>query len=124
MKESKKQIKAQVVNEVRRQYDDKLIDKDNRIANLNKVVNDLSKHCREKEIEIDKLSDENSLLKEKVSLYEDWIERMKEFCGLPDGERQKEFKTYVDGLKAQKEKDDIVKETADFFNRMTTVMFM
>ena len=124
MKESKKQIKAQVVNEVRRQYDDKLIDKDNRITNLNKVVNDLSKHCREKEIEIDKLSDENSLLKEKVSMYEDWIERMQEFCGLPDGERQKAFTTYMNGIKAQAERDEALKHTADFFGRFTSVLFM
>jgi len=124
MKETKKQIKAQVINEVRRQYDQKLQQKTEAIAAWQKrymesdaVRRDVSKECRQ-------LRDENLELKQKVQQYEDWIERMQEFCGLPDGERQKAFTTYMDGIKAKAERDEALKHTAEFFGRFTSVLFM
>ena len=122
-KETKKQIKAQVINEVRRKYDEKLVEKDERIVNLNRIVDKLSNSCRDKEIENDKLREEMSLLKEKVRQYEDWIERMQEFCDMPDGERQQAFKTYMNGINEQAKKDEALKHTAEMFNSLTSILF-
>lgn len=123
MKETKKQIKAQVVNEVRRQYDQKLQQKTEVIELWKKkyleveaVRRDVSKECR-------LLREENELLKQKVAQYEEWIERMQEFCNLPEEERKQAFTTYMDGIKSRMERDEEMKAFGSLFGHYMSMLF-
>ena len=123
MKETKKQIKAQVINEVRNQYDKKLKEKDEAIDLWRKKYlkresdwREISKKCRE-------LSDENETLKQKLSQYEEWVERMQEFCNLPEDERKQAFKTYLDGIRSQKERDEAMKDLSSILSHSMSIFF-
>ena len=123
MKETKKQIKAQVINEVRRQYDQKLQQKTEAIDLWRKKylaaeaeLRDTSKECRS-------LREENESLKQKVAQYEEWVERMQEFCNLPEEERKQAFTTYMDGIKSRMERDEEMKALGSFFGHYMSMLF-
>ena len=123
MKETKKQIKAQVINEVRNQYDKKLKEKDEAIDLWRKKYlkseeewHEMSKSCRQ-------LRDENETLKQKLSQYEEWVERMQEFCNLPEDERKQAFRTYLDGIKSRKERDEAMKGLSSILNHCMSLFF-
>lgn len=103
MKESKKQIKARLTNELKKKYDKRLSEATEKIDEWKKryfEANDkLSKKCKE----CKNLEAENEELKQKLDEYKDWIERMQEFCNMPDGEREQAFIEYVESVKAKKE---------------------
>lgn len=123
MKETKKQIKAQVVNEVRRQYDKKLQQKTeaidlwrNKYLAAEAERRDISKECRS-------LREENESLKQKVAQYEEWVERMQEFCNLPENERKQAFTTYMDSIKSRMERDEEMKALGSFFDHYMSMLF-
>lgn len=122
-KETKKQIKAQVINDVQKQFARKVADVESSRDYWRTCATNAQEECRQLRINARKLEEENGELKQKVLQYEDWVERMQEFCGLPDGERQKAFTTYMDGVKAQTERDETLKHTADFFGHFTSMLF-
>lgn len=106
MKETKKQIKAQLTNELQKKYDKRLSEAmakgeewKKRYFEANDKLNKKCKECKN-------LEEENEELKQKLDEYKDWIERMQEFCNLPDGEREPAFKEYLDGIKAKKNADE------------------
>lgn len=119
MKESKKQIKAQVINEVQKQYS-------KRIKQVEEtrdywVARSLNAEEENKQLRsnISKLEKENAELKEKNAQYEDWVERMQEFCNMPDGERQQAFKTYMDSI----ELDETLNELSNTYSKMFSLFF-
>lgn len=123
MKETKKQIKAQVINEVQKQFARKVADVESSRNYWRTCATNAQEENRKMRIKASKMEEENEELKQKVQQYEDWIDRMQEFCGLPDGERQKAFTTYMDGIKAKAERDEAMKHTADFFGHFTSILF-
>lgn len=123
MKETKKQIKAQVINEVRRQFDQKLQQKTEAIELWQKKYIDLNTVHRNVSKECQLLRDENDLLKQKVAQYEEWVERMQEFCNLPEEERKQAFTTYMDGIKSRMERDEEMKALGSFFGHYMSMLF-
>ena len=113
MKETRKQIRAQLVNEVRRQYD-------RQMQQLRQAV-DLWKdkwqaarsERRDMAMECGLLREENESLKQKVAKYEEWVERMQDFCNLPEEERSQAFRTYMDGIRSRMERDGALHPAAE-----------
>ena len=79
-KQSKKQIKAQVINEVQRSYQHKIESYEERIKRLSDMFQKEQNSNRELRLKCSKLESTNTELSEKVSQYEEWIERMQDFC--------------------------------------------
>ena len=121
MKETKKQIKAQLINEVRKQYERKVADiEQNRDYWRTCAIgaqNDNAELIRHKH----SLENENAALKDKLAKYEEWVERMQDFCNMPEGERQQAFKTYLDGIKAKTEHDQAMATIGSMFGRMASL---
>jgi len=69
------------------------------------------------------LRDENKTLKQKLSQYEEWVERMQEFCNLPEDERKQAFLTYIDGIKSRKERDEAMKGLSSILNHCMSLFF-
>ena len=123
MKETKKQIKAQCINEVRHMFDEriKILENTANVAKHNYKVA-LGK-CHSLQEEVDALKHENAHLKEKVEQQGEWIERMEEFCNMPDDIRQQSFKTYLENLRAETEKNIKLGTTLKFFDKVTRLLY-
>ena len=81
-KESRKQIKAQAINECAKQFR-------SRIENLEfrlKAQVEISLSCQKRN---DELQAENLKLKEQLEKYEDWNRRLQEFMDMTPEEREK-----------------------------------
>ena len=123
MKETKKQIKAQAINEVRKLYEQKMEQMIRSIDALRQKCSEAEASCRQIRKDCARLRDENEELKQKVAQYEEWIDRMQEFCNLPEGERKKSFLTYMDSIKKRIERDDEMKAAESFFNHYISLLF-
>ena len=91
MSQSKKEIKAQLINELSKQFKTKYEDK---ITRLGKRVDGLSEKNIELEKKVRELSIRNEELEQKNNQYEDWINRLQEFCNLPDDARDKAIEKF------------------------------
>jgi predicted RNase H-like nuclease (RuvC/YqgF family) len=87
MKETRKQIIARTRNEISKSYNDRIKDLENRNKNLLNDFVEMSRKNRDLREEVDKL-------KEKVYQYEDWINRLQEFCDLPEDARKDAIQKY------------------------------
>ena len=94
MKETRKQIEAQVRNKLAKQYNERL-----ELANKGKAEAWKAFYgaCRNNQ----DLKEENERLKEKIEQYENWIERLQEFCNLPEDMRNKAIQKFVEEAKMQ-----------------------
>lgn len=83
-KESKKQIKAQVINKCAKQFRSKIENLEFRL----KAQVEINQSCqqRNKELQV-----ENLKLKEQLEKYEDWNRRLQEFMDMTPEEREKHF---------------------------------
>lgn len=113
MKETKKQIKAQLINGVRKQFEYQLQRKDDQIAHMQTLFNREQDRRIELERKNRELTDANLRLKEQVKAFEDWTERMQDFCNLPEEERGPAFRTYLDELRAKQESEESMKGLTD-----------
>ena len=86
-RQSKKQIKAQLINEVAKTYADKLQREQDKVERLGRMYH-ITKAAA------DKLREENLKLQEKVEQQEDWIRRLQEFMDMDDDTRQKAIAKY------------------------------
>ena len=113
MKESAKQIKARITNEVRNQYAHRLEETKAQIDVWKEKYIKSEKEWYEIHDENNKLKEENDSLKQEITQYKEWIERMQDFCNLPEEERMPAFKTYMDevqsNLHANETFDNIMK---------------
>lgn len=82
MKETKKQIKAQLINEIAAQYA-------KREKSLKERIGFLAGQYKRAMDRVSDLEKENIELREKVEQYEDWIERLQEFVGMDPDSRDK-----------------------------------
>jgi SMC interacting uncharacterized protein involved in chromosome segregation len=78
---------------------------------------------RELRSKCSKLEESNTELTEKVSQYEEWIERMQDFCNLPENERQKAFATYLDGIKSKTEANEAISNLERMYSKFTSLLF-
>ena len=108
MMKTRKQIVEQTRNEVVKQYTAKLQILMERINKLTKDY-DIEK---QKRIECQERIDE---LQEKVNQYEDWIQRLQEFIGIPENQKEE----YIVHMKAQEDANKIIfnmLKNAEIFN--------
>ena len=82
MKETKKQIKAQLINEVAKQFHSRIENLEFRLNSQVQINLDLCKRN-------DDLLIENIKLKEELEKYEDWNRRLQEFMDMTPEEREK-----------------------------------
>ena len=123
MKENKKQIKAQVVNEVKKRYEQKLKEKDDGISFWMDSYKKREKEFRETKSQNAKLKEENESLKQKLAQYEDWLDRMQEFCNLPEEERKQAFDSYMEGIRKQTKLNEQMSQFTSFLGRYTSLIF-
>lgn len=106
MKKTKKQIKAQLVNEIAKQYAKREKSLKEYSIRLEKRYNCALEHMR-------KLENENIELKDKVEQYEDWIRRLQEFMDMEPDARDKA----IADLKVRSEISQKMKGVMDFYSR-------
>ena len=88
---SQKEMKASLINELSKQYKQKYGDKINILQDRLYQTLDVNKNL---EKELHRLKNENFELQDKINKYEDWIQRLQEWCNLPDDERTKAIAEY------------------------------
>ena len=91
-KETKKQLKAQAINEARKQFEHKIEgmqDHINHLSDLLKKEQAWRKELIEKYRDYDEVKEENRKMR-------DWIERLQEYCNMPADQFQKELQKMAD----------------------------
>ena len=105
MIKTRKQIVEQTRNEVVKQYTANLQILMERINKLTKDY-DIEK---QKRIECQEIIDD---LQEKVNQYEDWIQRLQEFIGMPENQREE----YIAHMKKQENANKIISKIFNYIN--------
>ena len=95
---TRKQIVEQTRNEVVKQY----------TAKLQILMERINKLTKDYDIEKQKRIE----LQEKVNQYEDWIQRLQEFIGIPENQREE----YIAHMKAQKDANKITSKIFNYIN--------
>ena len=121
MKETAKQIKARVINEVNAKYAKRIEDTENSLKEWRtkyfKEI-DRSEELSKKNKE---LREENDSLKAKIQQYDEWIERMLDFCNLPEEERRDAFETYLDNIKSENEFNEVFSNIMSMYSHIFTL---
>jgi len=120
-KPTSKQIKAQAINEVQRQYAQKIKGYEQRLGSLTEQLMKARHRIAELSDTCSQLEDENNELRQTNSQYKDWVERMQDFCNLPEDERQQALKTYLDGIKARSEADEAMACIGRMYSSITSM---
>ena len=95
---TRKQIVEQTRNEVVKQY----------TAKLQILMERINKLTKDYDIEKQKRIE----LQEKVNQYEDWIQRLQEFIGIPENQREE----YIAHMKAQEDANKIISKIFNYIN--------
>lgn len=96
MKQTTKQIKAQLINELSKKYKESYGKDVKFFQGEYKRVEADNQRIRKK---FKELKNRNEELEQKVLQYEDWIHRLQEWCNLPDNEREEAIKKYKEDKK-------------------------
>lgn len=105
MIKTRKQIVEQTRNEVVKQYTAKL---QILMERINKLTKDYGIE-KQKRIECQERIDE---LQEKVNLYKDWIQRLQEFIGIPESQREE----YIAHMKEQENANKTISKIFNYIN--------
>lgn len=97
--ESKKALKQKIINEVSLQYKKKYDDK---VKSLLAYNNNLHRQYDKIYAENARLQQQVAELREVKAQYEDWIERLLDFCNLPEEERTEAATEFVATVKINK----------------------
>jgi predicted nucleic acid-binding Zn-ribbon protein len=111
-KENKKQIKAQLINEISSKYT-------RRIADLEVERGFLIDRIVKTEKQNQELRDENLELKSKIESYEDWIRRLQEFMDMDPETRDRALKT----LESERILSEKMESVMSFFSRSCGLFF-
>ena len=111
--ETKKQIVARVTNEVSKRYSQKVKDLTENIRFLTTKNSELYNNNV-------KLRAKYSEALEKIQQYEDWINRLQEFCNLPDNERDNAIKLYLQ----EKKNTETMNGMLSMLGRYMSMLFM
>ena len=95
---TRKQIVEQTRNEVVKQY----------TAKLQILMERINKLTKDYDIEKQKRIE----LQEKVNQYEDWIQRLQEFIGIPESQREE----YIAHMKEQENANKIITKIFNYIN--------
>ena len=95
---TRKQIVEQTRNEVVKQY----------TANLQILMERINKLTKDYDIEKQKRIE----CQEKVNQYEDWIQRLQEFIGIPENQREE----YIAHMKEQENANKIISKIFNYIN--------
>jgi uncharacterized coiled-coil DUF342 family protein len=106
MKETRKQIIARTRNEISKSYNDRIKDLENRNKSLLNDFVEMTRKNRDLREEVDKLN-------EKIFQYEDWINRLQEFCNLPEDARKDAIQKY----KTEKKLNAQMNQLMNMFDR-------
>ena len=98
MIKTRKQIVEQTRNEVVKQY----------TAKLQILMERINKLAKDYDIEKQKRIE----LQEKVKQYEDWIQRLQEFIGMPENQREE----YIAHMKEQENANKIISKIFNYIN--------
>lgn len=90
-RESKKQIKAQLINEVAKTYTDRLQREQDKFGRMYHTMKNITDKLKKENL---KLQEENLKLQEKVEQQEDWIRRLQEFMDMDVDTRQETIAQY------------------------------
>lgn len=112
MKQSKKEIKAQLINELSKQFKSSY---ENKIENMNKRLVELSTKNTNLENKVHELSTRNEELEQKVNMYEDWIHRLQDFCNLSESDR-------LEHIESMKRQDEASKAMSDLWQAYKPLM--
>lgn len=112
MSETKKQIVARVTNEVSKRYSQRVKDLEERYKKLATKYENLY-------IEKEKLKSNYDDVKEKLEQQTDWINRLQEFCNLPDAEREDAIKLYLQ----EKENANAMNSMLSMLGKYTSMIF-
>ena len=107
MKETKKQIKAQLTNEIAAKYK-------SRIDNLESEIKRLTERGFKMQIWNETLVSENIRLKEQLEKYEDWNRRLQEFMDMSEEDRNK----YLSELHIQSKLNQKMDSFLNFFQHL------
>ena len=102
---TRKQIVEQTRNEIVKQYTANL---QILMERINKLTKDYDIE-RQKRVECQEIINE---LQEKVNQYEDWIQRLQEFIGIPENQREE----YIAHMKVQKDANKITSKIFNYIN--------
>ena len=122
-KETKKQLKAQIINDVQRSYRNKMESYEERITNLSNLFQKEQEYSRKLGKKCAELEESNNELKEKVAQYEEWVDRMQDFCNLPENERQQAFVTYLDEIRSKTEANEAISRLQRMYSAFTSILF-
>lgn len=114
--ESRKQIKAQLINEVTAQYRHEV---DHWKENYNRMRDIADKAEKER----DEAKKRALAAEAKLAEYEDWIERLQDFCNLSDEDREKA----IAKMKADSESEskyNVYLEHFNMWNKFLGAMFV
>jgi hypothetical protein len=112
MKETKKQIEANLRNKLARQYNQ---EREYQRERYSKLWCDYMQKCDEAKALNNKIYE----LQDKIDQYEDWIHRLQEFCNMNEDEREVAIKKYKED---QKFKTYI--ENSEFFKMFDSFLGM
>lgn len=107
---TRKQIVEQTRNEVVKQYTAKL---QILMEKINKLTKDYDIE-KQKRIEYQERIDE---LQEKVNQYEDWIQRLQEFMGIPENQREE----YIVHMQEKENANKIMSKLYDMMLKMPEI---
>lgn len=107
---TRKQIVEQTKNEVVKQYTAKL---QILMEKINKLTKDYDIE-KQKRIEYQERIDE---LQEKVNQYEDWIQRLQEFMGIPENQREE----YIVHMQEKENANKIMSKLYDMMLKMPEI---
>lgn len=112
MKETRKQIEAQMRNKLAKQYGERL-----KLANKREeeAWNSFDRVYEEAQ----RLREENEQLKEKLEQCEDWIRRLQDFCNMPEDLRNQE----IENIKQKKETTEAIETFLSPFLRDLSTWF-
>lgn len=111
MKQTKKQMKAQLINEVRRQYDTKISSLEARLHDANERLSEAYQKQREL---VAKMQDHDELVEENRKLH-DWVNRMQDFCNMPPDQFKKELEKMQNEYEASNMLKNLTRYTSYLF---------
>lgn len=112
MKQSKKEIKAQLINEISKQFKNSY---ESKIENMTKRINELTLKNKDLSDKNYVLSTRNEELEQKVNMYEDWINRLQDFCNLSESDR-------LEHIESMKRRDEAGKAMSDLWQAYEPLM--
>ena len=121
MKETAKQIKARVINEVNTKYAKRIEDTENSLKEWRTKYFEEINRSEELSKKNKELREENDSLKAKIQQYDEWIERMQDFCNLPEEERRDAFETYFDNIKSENESKEVFSNIMSMYSHFFTL---